>query len=189
MGDVVGETARLRLRRLRAGDVDEVAAMVADPEQMRYYPRPKTRDEVVAWVDWNLGLYAQHGFGTWRLETAADGAFAGYCGLRPLPLGDETPVELAWHVRKALWNRGLATEAARLAMRLGFDELGLPELVAIIHPDNAPSRRVADKLGMAEERALVYDGEPVVLYRRGATVSPPHCSGATSESVSENVQR
>jgi len=66
---------------------------------------------------------------------------------------------------KAHWNRGLATEAAHLATQLGFDRFGLARLVAIIHPDNLPSRRVARKLGMAEERTLIHDGEPTVVYR------------------------
>ncbi|MEA2478874.1 MAG: hypothetical protein QOJ07_796 [Thermoleophilaceae bacterium] len=163
-GEIVGETPRLRLRRLRPSDIDDVAAMVADQEQMRFYPRPKRRDEVAAWLAWNLGLYEAHGFGTWRLESAPGDAFAGYCGIRPLLLGGRQEVELAWHVKKAHWNRGLATDAARLSMQLAFERFALPRLVAIIHPGNLPSRRVAQKLGMAEERSLIHDGEPTVVY-------------------------
>jgi RimJ/RimL family protein N-acetyltransferase len=161
---IVGETPRLRLRSLRPGDIDAVAAMVADPEQMRFYPRPKSRREVGEWLDWNLALYAERGFGTWCLEAVPDGAFAGYCGLRPLLLDGRREVELAWHVQKTRWNQGLATDAASLAVRLGFGAFGLSRLVAIIHPDNAASRRVAQKLGMAEERSVVHDGEPIVVY-------------------------
>jgi RimJ/RimL family protein N-acetyltransferase len=162
--DIIGETPRLRLRRLRLSDIDDVAAMVADPEQMRYYPRPKSRDEVGAWLGWNLALYEENGFGTWCLESVLDNGFAGYCGIRPLVLDGRREVELAWHVKKTHWNRGLATEAALISMQLGFDQFGLSRLVALIHPDNQPSRRVAQKLGMAEERSLIHDGEPAVLY-------------------------
>lgn len=162
--EIVGETPRLRLRRLRPSDIDAVAAMVADPEQMRFYPRPKTRAEVAAWLDWNLALYEEGGFGTWYLESVADNGFAGYCGIRPLLLDDRAEVELAWHVDKQHWNRGLATEAALASLQLGFKRFGLSRLVAIIHPDNHASRRVAQKLRMAEERSLVHDGEPTVVY-------------------------
>jgi RimJ/RimL family protein N-acetyltransferase len=162
---IVGETARLRLRRLRLSDIDEVAAMVADPEQMRFYPRPKTRDEVRGWLAWNLALYEENGFGTWYLESLLDNGFVGYCGIRPLVLHAKREVELAWHVKKTHWNRGLATEAALVSMRLGFDQFGLSRLVAIIHPDNSASRRVARKLGMLEERHLIHEGEPIVVYR------------------------
>ena len=168
-GTIVAETARLRLRQLRPGDLDTVAAMVADPEQMRYFPRPKTRDEVRAWLDRNLGLYADHGYGTWYLEAKEDGGFAGYCGIRPLELEGRAESELAWQVPRAQWNRGLATEAASAAVDLGFTRLGLERLVAIIHPDNAASRAVARKIGMREERSLLLEGEPIVLY--GVTLS------------------
>ena len=159
---IVAETPRLRLRRLRTADLEDVVAIVSDPEQMRYYPRPKTRDEVRAWLDWNLSLYEQHGFGTWAVETG--GAFAGYCGIRPVTVGGADEVELAWHMSKAHWNRGLGTEAATLASDLAFTQYGLTRLVALIHPDNAPSRRVAEKLGMTAERELIQDEAPAVLY-------------------------
>ncbi len=165
LDEIVAETPRLRLRRLRLSDIDDVATMVADPEQMRFYPQTKPRDEVAEWLAWNLALYAEHDFGTWYLETVADATFAGYCGLRPRVLDGTEEVEVAWHVKRTLWNQGIATEAAGTAMRLGFDRFGLRALVAIIHPDNQPSRRVARKLGMAEERALLVDGEPTVVYR------------------------
>jgi RimJ/RimL family protein N-acetyltransferase len=161
---IVSDTPRLRLRRLRSSDVDDLAAMVADPEQMRFYPRPKSRQEVDEWLAWNLGLYEEHGFGTWHLELVPDGAFAGYCGIRPLLLDGRPEVELAWHVKKTHWNQGLATEAVAMAVRLGLGEFGLSRLVAIIDPDNRASRRVAQKLGMAEERSLIHDGEPYVVY-------------------------
>jgi RimJ/RimL family protein N-acetyltransferase len=162
--EIVGETRRVRLRRLLRDDADLVAAMVADPEQMRFYARPKTRDEVEAWVEWNLALYEETGFGTWCLESLPGGEFAGYCGIRPLEVDGTPEVELAWHVTKAQWNLGLATEAALIAMRLGFGRFGLERLVAIIHPDNLASRRVAEKLGMADERRLVHRGEAAVVY-------------------------
>ena len=96
--------------------------MVADPEQMRFYPRSKSRDEVGVWLAWNLAFYEERGFGTWYLEPVFDSAFAGYCGLRPLLLAGRQEVELACHVKKAFWNRGFATEAALRSMQLGFDQ-------------------------------------------------------------------
>ena len=131
---------------------------------MRYFPRPKTRDEVRAWLGRNIAFYEDPGFGTWYLESVDDGAFAGYCGIRPLALEGDREFELAWQVPRTRWNQGLATEAASAAIDLGFTRFGLTRLVAIIHPGNAASRAVARKLGMAEERALSVDGEPVVLY-------------------------
>jgi RimJ/RimL family protein N-acetyltransferase len=51
------ETERLKLREFSQDDLDDPAAMVADEDQMRFYPRPKTRDEASAWSSRNLALY------------------------------------------------------------------------------------------------------------------------------------
>ena len=162
--EIVAETARLRLRRLRPGDLDVIAAMVADPEQMRYYPHPRSRDEARAWLERNLAVYEDHGHGTWYLEALDDGGFAGYCGIRPLELEGRTEMEIGWHVLRTRWNQGLATEAATTAMDLGFTRFGLERLVAIIDPDNAASHAVARKLGMLVEGSAVLEGDRYVLY-------------------------
>jgi hypothetical protein len=41
---------------------------LGDPEVMRYYPRPKNRDEASAWIAWNQRLYRKHGYGLWLLS-------------------------------------------------------------------------------------------------------------------------
>jgi hypothetical protein len=48
------ETQHLKLREFGQGDLNDLAAMVADEDQMRFYPRPKTRDEASAWISRNL---------------------------------------------------------------------------------------------------------------------------------------
>ncbi len=72
--------------------------------------------------------------------------------------------------RKTHWNRGLATEAARASlMRSASTRSVCRAAWRSIHPDNGASRRVAQKLGMAEDGPLVHDGEPVVVYRTTGT--------------------
>jgi RimJ/RimL family protein N-acetyltransferase len=53
-------TARLSLREMTDADLDDMAALPGDPEVMRHYPRPETRDEARAWIDWNKSNYAEH---------------------------------------------------------------------------------------------------------------------------------
>jgi RimJ/RimL family protein N-acetyltransferase len=50
------ETRRLKLREFRQDDLGDLAAMVAEDDQMTFYPRPKTRDEASAWIGRNLAL-------------------------------------------------------------------------------------------------------------------------------------
>jgi RimJ/RimL family protein N-acetyltransferase len=162
---VIAETRRLRLREFVHGDLDELAAMVADPEQMVFYPRPKTRDEAAAWIGRNLALYAERGFGIWRLEPVRGAEFVGYCGIRPLELEGVSEIEIGWHTNKRFWNQGMATEAAKAARDLAFRRFGVRRLVALIHPDHVASRRVAEHIGMRAERTTVLDEDyPALVY-------------------------
>jgi RimJ/RimL family protein N-acetyltransferase len=161
---VIFETERLRLREFTASDLDALAAMVADEEQMVFYPRSKTRDEASAWIDRNRTLYGEYGFGFWCLELSATLSFAGYCGIRPLELDGDSEIEIGWHTQKDCWNQGIATEAASAAQRLAFGRFGLSRLIAIIHPDHIASRLVAEKIGMQAERTLALDDYPAVIY-------------------------
>jgi RimJ/RimL family protein N-acetyltransferase len=158
------ETERLTLREFRDDDLDELAAMVADEAQMTFYPRARTRDEASAWISRNLALYEKHGFGFWLVESLSASGFLGYCGIRPLALEGAPEVEIGWHMKKTSWNQGIATEAARAARDIAFRRFAMLRLVAIIHPDHIASRRVAEKIGMHDERTTVFEGDPAVIY-------------------------
>jgi RimJ/RimL family protein N-acetyltransferase len=156
---------RLRLREFRDDDLDVLAAMVADDEQMTFYPRPKTRDEAAAWIRLNRELYATRGFGTWLIEAVPHARFAGYCGIRPLELEQVSEMEIGWHVHKHFWKQGIATQAATLACRAAATRFGLSRLVALVHPNHIASRRVAENIGMRQERTTVLEGDyPAIVY-------------------------
>lgn len=158
------DTTRMRLREFTESDLDDLATMVTDEDQMPFYPRPKTRAEALAWINRNLTLYHHHAFGFWFMESVGDSDFLGYCGIRPLVLDGAEETEIGWHTRKDFWNRGLATEAAMACRDLAFTRFDIPRLVATIDPTNAPSIRVADKIGMRLEKEAVLDGWPCVIY-------------------------
>jgi RimJ/RimL family protein N-acetyltransferase len=158
------ESARLTFREMSTADLDELARLLGDPEVMTYYPRPKTRSEATQWIDWNRGLYRTHGYGLWLLS-AADGSFVGDCGLTPQLVDGVTELEVGYHVRPELQGRGYATEAAAASRDFARDVLGATRLIAIIHPDNRPSQRVAEKIGLRpEKRATVHGGREAVIY-------------------------
>ncbi|MQA87518.1 MAG: GNAT family N-acetyltransferase [Streptosporangiales bacterium] len=145
-------TPRLVFREMRPDDLDDMAALLGDPEVMRYYPRPKSRDEALAWIAWNQRLYRERGFGLWLLTLREGGEFVGECGLTPQQVDGVTEIEVGYHVRARLQGRGYATEAAAACRDYARDVLGVDRLIAIIHPGNRPSQRVAEKIGLAVER-------------------------------------
>jgi RimJ/RimL family protein N-acetyltransferase len=145
-------TRRLAFDELTADDLTDMAALLSDPVVMRYYPHPKDRGEALAWIQWNQGLYQQEGYGLWRIRLRATGEFVGDCGLTRQEVGGATEIEVGYHVRADLQGRGYATEAATACRDHAFDWLHARRLIAIIHPDNTASQRVAEKIGLAHER-------------------------------------
>jgi RimJ/RimL family protein N-acetyltransferase len=160
------ETERLLLRGWRDEDLAPFVALCADPRVMRWIGRgrPQVREEAEAALSVLRGHWARHGFGLWAAEERASGELAGFIGL--VRLDDGTgDVEIGWRLRREVWGRGLATEGARVARDHAFGELGLPRLVALVHPENAPSLRVIEKLEMTlERRRTSRHGTPVLVY-------------------------
>jgi RimJ/RimL family protein N-acetyltransferase len=154
------ETERLVLRPFAMDDLDAIHAILGDAETMRYYPAPFTRDKSRQWIEWNLANYRDHGHGLWVLESKETGELLGDCGLIPQTVEGEPEVEIGWHVVKSHWRGGLATEAGAACRDYAFDGLGLTKVVSLIRPENVPSRRVAEKLGMTIEKEISHGPRP-----------------------------
>ena len=175
------ETPRLILRRWRDSDREPFARLNADPRVMEHFPALLTREESDAGVDRVQAHFDRHGFGLFAAELREDGSFLGFIGLAvPDFAAPFTPcVEIGWRLSADYWGRGLATEGAREALRHGFEDLRLPEIVSFTVPGNVRSRRVMEKLGMTHDPADDFDhpslpeGHPFrrhVLYRIGSGV-------------------
>lgn len=145
-------TPRLLLREMTVEDIDHMAALLGDPEVMRYYPRPKTRAEAHRWIEWNQRLYQERGFGLWIMFGRDSGEFVGDCGLTVQRVDGVEEIEIGYHVRATLQGRGLATEAAVACRDFARDTVKTDRLIAIIDPANTPSQRVAEKLGLSLEK-------------------------------------
>lgn len=158
------DTDRLHLREYTHADLDQTARLLGDPLAMQYYRATKTREESLAWIDWNLANYREFGFGLWAIELQRTGEFVGDCGLTLQEIAGRKDVELGYHVRRELWGRGFATEAAAACRDYARDYLRLRRLIAIIHPDNAASRAVARKIGMSPEGEYARKGRAKVVY-------------------------
>ncbi|WP_427133562.1 GNAT family N-acetyltransferase [Pseudarthrobacter sp. S9] len=156
------QTERLHLREMTDDDLDDMAGMLGDPVVMEYYPAPKTRMEAQLWIDWNKKNYAEHGFGLWIVETS-DGTFVGDCGLTWQDVEGRRELEVGFHVRADLQGRGYASEAA-VACKDHAYGLGVSHLVAIIHPSNVASQRVAEKIGLTFELVATDGGRERHVY-------------------------
>jgi RimJ/RimL family protein N-acetyltransferase len=145
---VILETPRLILREMSLADLDFVAAMLADPEVMRYYPKCYSREEAQTWVERQMKRYARHGHGLWLVLDKASGQPVGQAGLLIQNIEGVEEKEVGYLIHRPFWRRGFATEAARACCDYAFNVLRRERVISLIRPENLPSQGVARKLGM-----------------------------------------
>lgn len=176
-------TARLTLRPLRRNDLDALWAVLGDPIGMGFYPHPYSRDESLEWIERDLARYGRDDFGHLAIELNETRALIGDCGPTILEVGGVDEVELGWHVRRDLWSRGYATEAASATRDWMFDERALDRLISLVRPENVASCRVAEKIGMTVEREVDRRGMRHLVYAMTPADRPGAPSGALSDRV------
>lgn len=142
------ETARLTLRRPEPKDTEPWIAMCADPELTRHVTPggvPLSREDAWRALATLIGHWEIRGYGMWILEERRTGAFLGRAGLwRP----EGWPgLEVGWMLVRGAWGNGYALEAARAAVEVARERKLDRRLVSVIHPENARSIRVAERLG------------------------------------------
>jgi RimJ/RimL family protein N-acetyltransferase len=157
-------TARLVLRPFTEEDIEPLHGLLGKGDVMRYFPNPNppSLEGVQKLVLGQLKHWHDHGYGWWGVEFPGTEGLIGWSGLTFLP--ETTEVEVAYLLGKAFWGKGLATEAARACLRFGFERVKPDEIVAIVHPENVASQRVAEKLGMSFTNEAHYFGMDCYRY-------------------------
>ena len=153
MTAAVLRTERLVMRGWAEADRAPFAEMNADPEVMEHFPSTMTRDASDAFVDRIEQHFAERGYGLWVVE--ADGEFLGFTGLQVprfqvdwMDEREQPVLEVGWRLRRSVWGRGYATEAAAAALEFAFGQLGRDEVVSFTVVGNLRSRAVMERVGM-----------------------------------------
>jgi [ribosomal protein S5]-alanine N-acetyltransferase len=157
------ETPRLILRPFREEDIGRLAELMANRDFMRFslgpYTREQTQTVLQKFLSWNqAGLPSQ-----FAVVLQENDDVLGYCGFLHHPEVPEE-VEIGYRLDPAFWNRGLITEAARAVRDYAFVGLKLPRVISLIHPENIPSRRVAEKIGLMPEKEITFRGFPMTVF-------------------------
>src|SRR5262245_3625530 len=139
-------TPRLRLRRPTPDDRDDFVRLFGDAEVTRFLKGVRTPEESAAALERMLEQWRRDGYGVWTVLGRGMSRFVGRCGLRWQEQAGAS--ELLYTLHREFWGQGFATEAAAASVRCGFEQAGLPRLVAMTDPANRVSRRVLQKLGM-----------------------------------------
>ena len=145
---VILDTCRLLLREMEQADYPALCKMLQDDEVMYAYEGAFSDEETHAWLDKQIRNYAEHGFGLWAIICKENGEMIGQCGLTLQAYRDQQILEIGYHLQKAYWGKGYATEAAIACREYAFQKLGATEVYSIIRDSNIPSQNVAIRNGM-----------------------------------------
>jgi RimJ/RimL family protein N-acetyltransferase len=157
-------TPRMWLRPLTKTDLEALARLYSDPKVMKYrlIAQPACRQQTQEMLNVYLKHWEAHGFGRWAIIHKRHQHLIGHTGLEYLdPLKE---VEVNYLLARDYWGQGLASEAATVVLRYGFETLQLERLVALAKPGNLASRRVMEKIGMQYEQTLELYEVEWVLY-------------------------
>ena len=158
-------TDRLLLRGFEERDLDEYAAMMADPAVVEFLSDKKPLSRGDAWrqMAMVLGHWTLRGFGLWAVEERDTGRLLGRIGCHQ-PEG-WPGFEVGYTLGRPFWGRGFATEGARAALQYARTVLRREEILSVIRPANAGSIRVATALGAVRSETVEFYGAPSDLYR------------------------
>lgn len=159
-------TARLILRPLVATDVPAFAALNADPEVVRFISptgQPLSSEDSWRLLAMFIGHWHLRGFGMFAVAEVKDPEkLIGRIGAHQ---PDGWPdFEIGWALTRESWGHGFATEAVTAAIRYAFEVVKRPRVISLIHPDNARSRAVAERVGQRRIGEWTMRGECLDLY-------------------------
>ncbi len=162
-------TPRLDLRQRSEADVPAAIEMACDPEVMRFAATDPPRDpeahrrQFLDLIHEDFGA----GLGYWSVfpKGVPDHPMGWVC---LLTLPGYRDIEIGYRFKRAFWGKGYATEACRACLDYAFDGLGLREVVAVTHPENARSHRVLAKLGFTAAGERHVYGGMASFFRRPA---------------------
>jgi len=177
-GSVFLETDQLIFRSHESRDETAFIAMQTDPEVRRYVGgRAWAADEAVErFRRQYLGKPRQR-YGLWATVVKAENQYVGFCGLA----GSRDSAHLGYYLARPYWARGLASEAARAFVDVGFGKFGLAIIRADVERGNLRSERILESLGFvfAREETLA-SGRIIDHYELLNSISPVPISASPS---------
>jgi [ribosomal protein S5]-alanine N-acetyltransferase len=158
------QTPRLLLRSFSDGDLDDLSALMANADFMRFSLGVFSREQTAGFLEKvrrrdREGLPSQFAVIFHEHER-----LIGYCGFFLQTVDGVEELEIAYRLDPSYWGQGIATEAARAVRDRAFDDLELSHVISLIHPENTASRRVAEKNGMIPEKETIFRGFPTIVF-------------------------
>jgi len=144
---VLIETERLILREMTNDDYDALYAVLADPDNMKYYAHAFDENVVRAWLTRNMERYKTFGFGLWAVVLKETGEMIGDCGLTMQFINNQIKPEIGYHIRRDCHRKGYASEAAIAVRDWTFTNTTFNLIYSYMMSSNIPSSKTAIAYG------------------------------------------
>lgn len=161
---MVLETERLILDTWQTSDWTAFRPIATDVEVMRFITGgvPWSDTQIQDFVERQVKLYSERGYCRWKLIEKSSSELIGFCGVGFWR--DAVDPEIGWWLARRYWGRGLASEAARVALDDAFERVRLDRIISIALPANIASTRIMQRLGLQFEVEFESDGIRLVRY-------------------------
>jgi ribosomal-protein-alanine N-acetyltransferase len=165
---IIVQTSRLLIREFTPDD-ENISIILDEDERLTQYVKKRNLQESRQVFKDTLKEYKnQSGLGRWGIFNSANNDFIGVCMLKPSE-SDGSSIELGYRLHFKYWGSGIATELAQALVFYGLNEVGLKEICAVTHPDNAASQRVLSKVGFVPSGRAFWYGEDLPLFKVSKT--------------------
>ena len=170
----VFETQRLVAGQWHRDLAEQALAIYGDPEVTRWLDGvvQNSVESMEAYIERLIQRnrnWPMH-WGSWPIFHKESRQLIGTMMLKPIPGDDQgnltDDIEIGWHLARDHWGNGYATEGGRRLIKIGFEDLGLKELIAVTDPANSKSQSVASRLGMKNVgKTECYYGQSLDLFK------------------------
>lgn len=160
------ETDRLRAIRLASEHLPAIRVFHQDERMMALIGGTREADSSTEYLATHVANWERDGIGFWLLRDRTTNEAIGLGGLRTMELDGTTELEVGYAFLPEHWGRGLATEATSAFLDAARQLTEFTSVVAVIHPDNAASIRVVERLGFVLDRRLEHEEGGRLIYRR-----------------------
>jgi RimJ/RimL family protein N-acetyltransferase len=159
------ETNRLLFRSHEPQDEDEFVKMHTDPEVRRYVGgRAWPLEEAIRRFRNGYLARPDETYGLWATIFKEEQKYIGACGLAAPP---DPPVPfLGYYIARPYWGRGIASEASRAFLEVGFGRLGLDRILADVQKGHGASEHILLKFGFrfVSQEEIQASGRIICIY-------------------------
>lgn len=162
----IAVTNRLIIRELSVKDIPDMYQIYQNPEVKKFIPDidEYLENEIEKHKAYIKNVYNFYGYGLWGVFSKENGNLIGRCGIQNTLVNGQDEIELGYVLDVNHWGYGYALECVRAILKYAFQDLHMDKVIALIHPLNLRSIKVAERVGMKKNTSIIKDGMEYYLY-------------------------